>query len=187
MNEQVDDDLVRQSLEGDREAFGALVDRYQKPLYNIALRILHDEADAEDAAQAAFVRAFQKLNTFDPKQKFFSWLYRITVNESINLLKQQDRFERFEGGRGENVPDSGTEEHEERVEAESREQQLLDGLMELRVDQRVVIVLKHFQGLSYVEIGEILDIPERTVKSRLFTARLVLKNVLMKKGMGKHD
>jgi len=187
MNEQVDDDLVRQSLEGDREAFGVLVDRYQKPVYNIALRILRDEADAEDAAQSAFIRAFQRLKTFDASQKFFSWLYRIAVNESINLLKQQNRFERFEGGTGDDVPDSGTEEHEARIEAESREQQLLDGLMELRVDQRVVIVLKHFQGLSYIEIGEILGIPERTVKSRLFTARTVLKNVLLKKGMGRHD
>ena len=187
MNEQVDDDLIRQAFEGDREAFGMLVERYQKPVYNIALRILHDEADAEDAAQTTFIRAFERLSTFDPNQKFFSWLYRIAVNESINLLKQQNRFERFEGGAGENVPDSGTEEREANIEAESREQQLLDGLMELRVDQRVVIVLKHFQGLSYEEIGQILGIPERTVKSRLFTARTVLKNVLVKRGIGRHD
>jgi RNA polymerase sigma-70 factor (ECF subfamily) len=187
MNEQGDDELIQQSLGGNRDAFGILVERYQKAVFNITLRLLHDEADAEDAAQSAFVRAYQGLRTFDQDQKFFSWLYRIAVNESINLSKQRNRFERFEGGKGEEVPDKEAEEQEARTEQEGKEQRILDSLMELRVDQRAVIILKHFQGLTYMEIGEILEIPEKTVKSRLFTARTILKNVLVKKGMGKHD
>src|SRR5512135_2039598 len=181
MIEQGDADLVRQTLQGNRDAFGKLVDRYQKPVFNVALRMLQDEADADDAAQAAFVRAFQKLDTFDPELKFFSWIYRIVVNESLNLLKQRNRFQRFEGGTGEDVADGADQEREAVADQESREQKVLEGLMELKVDQRAVIVLKHFEGLSYAEIGEILEIPEKTVKSRLFTARMVLKNVLARK------
>jgi RNA polymerase sigma-70 factor (ECF subfamily) len=186
MSEQDDGDLVLQTLQGDREAFGKLVDRYQKPVFNVALRMLHDDADAEDAAQAAFIRAYQKLGSFDQAQKFFSWLYRIVVNESLNMLKQRNRFERFKGGAGEEVVDGADQERDAGVEQEMRERQIQDGLMELRVDHRAVIVLKHFEGLSYTEIGEILEISEKTVKSRLFTARTILRNVLTRKGIGRH-
>jgi len=182
MPEQVDEELIRQSLEGNREAFGRLVDRYQKTVYNVALRMVHDEADAEDVAQLAFVRVFQKLRIFDPKYKFFSWLYRITVNEALNFLKQKKQFEPFdEESPGEPADREGVEEEKEELE-----RKVQDGLMELKVDHRAVVVLKHLQGLSYAEIAQILEIPEKTVKSRLFTARTVLKNILLNKGLGKH-
>jgi len=186
MIEQGDGELVEQTLQGRREAFGRLVERYQKPVFNVALRMLHDEADAEDAAQTTFIRAYQKLGTFDPAQKFFSWLYRIVVNESLNMLKRRGRFERFEGGTGDKVADGGDQEREAGVEQEAREQRIQEGLMELKAEQRAVIVLKHFEGLSYAEIGEVLEIPEKKVKSRLFAARTVLRNVLIRKGIGPH-
>ncbi len=186
MIEQGDGDLVQQTLRGNREAFGKLVERYQKPVFNVALRMLRDDADAEDVAQAAFIRAYQKLDTFDRAQKFYSWMYRIVVNEALNLIKQRDRFERFKEGTGEEVADAADQEKEAGAEQEVRDQQVQEGLMELRVDHRAVIVLKHFEGLSYAEISEILEIPEKTVKSRLFTARTVLRNVLARKGIGRH-
>jgi RNA polymerase sigma-70 factor (ECF subfamily) len=163
MSEQVDEELIRQSLEGNREAFGRLVDKYQRTVYNIALRMVHDNADAEDVSQLAFVRAFQKLKSFDPKYKFFSWLYRITVNEAMNFLKQRKQFEPFDDEfHGEPAEGERFAETEEREEVELKIQ---DSLMELRVDQRAVVVLKHLQGLSYAEIAQILEIPEKTVKS----------------------
>jgi RNA polymerase sigma-70 factor (ECF subfamily) len=185
MAEQVDEELIRQSLEGNREAFGRLVDRYQKTVYNIALRMVHERVDAEDVSQLAFVRAFQKLTTFNPKYKFFSWLYRITVNEALNFLKQKRQFEPIDDeSQGEEAEGSRLGESEEE---EQREQKIQDSLMELRVDHRAVVVLKHLQGLSYAEIAQILEIPEKTVKSRLFTARTILKNILLEKGLGKND
>jgi len=182
MSEQVDEELVRQSQEGNREAFGRLVEKYQKTVFNIALRMLHDVADAEDVSQVAFVRAFQKLNTFNPKYKFFSWLYRITVNEALNSLKQKKQHEAYDDeSPGEPAEREAVEEEKEEIE-----RKLQDGLMELKVDHRAVVILKHLQGLSYAEIAQILEIPEKTVKSRLFTARAILRNILLNKGFGKH-
>jgi RNA polymerase sigma-70 factor (ECF subfamily) len=182
MAEQVDEELIRQSLEGNREAFGRLVDKYQRTVYNIALRMVHDTVDAEDVSQLAFVRAFQKLKTFNPKYKFFSWLYRITVNEALNFLKQKKQLEPYD----EESPGELAESEVVEGEKEEVERKIQDGLMELKVDHRAVVVLKHLQGLSYAEIAQILEIPEKTVKSRLFTARTILKNILLNKGLGKH-
>jgi RNA polymerase sigma-70 factor, ECF subfamily len=185
MTTQADEELVRRCLEGDRGAFGTLVEKYQATIYNVALRMVHDTADAEDVAQVAFVRAFQKLSTFDPKFKFFSWLYRIVVNEALNILKQRQRFEPLEAEEvSETAEETGREE--ERVEGEDLERRIQECLMELKVEYRTVVVLKHFQELSYAEIGQILDIPEKTVKSRLFSARAVLRMILRKKGIGSH-
>ncbi len=185
MTTQADEELVRKCLEGDRGAFGTLVERYQATVYNVALRMVHDRADAEDVAQVAFVRAFQKLSTFDPKFKFFSWLYRIVVNEALNHLKQRQRFEPLEADTIGETPDEG-ETEEEKEEGRDLERRIQECLMELKIEYRTVVVLKHFQDLSYAEIGQILDIPEKTVKSRLFTARSVLRMILRKKGIGSH-
>lgn len=183
MAEQVDEELIRQSLEGNREAFGRLIDKYQKTVFNIALRMVHDNADAEDVSQLAFVRVFQNLKAFDPKYKFFSWLYRITVNEALNYLKQRKQFEPLDEEPAGEPAGAAQEVEEERKDVE---QKIQDGLMELKVSHRAVVVLKHFQGLSYAEIAQVLEIPEKTVKSRLFTARTILKDILLDKGLGKH-
>ncbi len=84
-----DDDLelVRQSLAGQTEAFGVLVTRYQKVMYTVAIRMLGNTEDARDATQDAFVKAYQRLDTFDSSYKFFSWMYRILVNECLNLSR----------------------------------------------------------------------------------------------------
>ena len=78
--------LVKRFLAGQRDAASGLVDRYQKRLFNVALRMLDNVQDAEDVVQTAFLNAFLKLRTYNPKFRFFSWIYRITVNESLNTL-----------------------------------------------------------------------------------------------------
>ena len=83
--------LIQRYLEGEADAAGGLVDRYQKPLFNVALRMLDNAQDAEDVTQTVFFNAFLKLRTYDPRYKFFSWVYRMTVNESLNLLKSRKR------------------------------------------------------------------------------------------------
>ena len=182
MSEEQDEKLVQRCLEGDRRAFEALVEKYQKIVFNVALRMTRDHADAQDIAQSAFIKAYEKLNTFDPKFKFFSWLYRIVVNESLNFLTQRRKFEELDE---ELVSDDTSPEDVEQENATERKIQ--DCLMELRVEHRVIVVLKHLQDLSYGEISNILDIPEKTVKSRLFTARAILRGLLLKKGIAKHD
>jgi RNA polymerase sigma-70 factor, ECF subfamily len=178
MSEPDDKDLVRRCLGGDRNAFETLLERYQKPVFNVALRILSSTDDAADITQATFVKAYEKLSSYSDKHKFFSWLYRIAVNTSLNLLEQKKRSDLL--GDQEVPQDSQVEEE---LNAAERIERLEAAILNLPVDYRVVIVLRHFHDLSYEEIGTILEIPEKTVKSRLFTARRMLKEILLRTGL----
>ncbi|MFQ5798290.1 MAG: RNA polymerase sigma factor [Bacteroidota bacterium] len=180
MTEENDSVFVKQCLEGNTRAFESIVEKYQKTVFNVAFKIINDREDAEDIAQSSFVKAFEKLDTFNPKYKFFSWLYRIVVNESLNVLNQRKRLEGLDGRiiSKEKTPEESYEDLETSENVEH-------ALMDLAPDYRIVIVLKHFQNLSYRDIGHILEIPEKTVKSRLFTARQLLRNILLKKGIGR--
>jgi RNA polymerase sigma-70 factor (ECF subfamily) len=182
MTEPSDEDLVRQCRAGEIRSFDLLVERHQRTIFNLALRMVRDSDDAADIAQAVFVKAYENLERFDPKFRFFSWLYRIAVNESLNALEQKKRFETLEGN--DLAAESADEKDDETVEEERRIQ---DSLMSLSVDQRAVILLKHMQGLSYREIAQILDVPEKTVKSRLFSARRSFRDILRKKGVRSND
>ncbi|HEY4643594.1 MAG TPA: sigma-70 family RNA polymerase sigma factor [Bacteroidota bacterium] len=179
MKEDSDILIVRQCLNGDTRAFETIVEKYQRPLFNAALRIIDNYQDAEDVTQTAFVKAFEKLSTFDPKFKFFSWLYRIAVNEALNLVNQRKPQE----GVTEDLP-SEDKAPDEKYDENEMSEMIQDALMTLKVDHRIVIVLKHFHDLSYKEMGQILDLPEKTVKSRLFMAREQLKSRLTRKGAG---
>ena len=182
MTEQSDEDLVRQCRGGEVKSFDMLVERHQRTIFNLALRMVRDSDDAADIAQSVFVKAYENLARFDPQFRFFSWLYRIAVNESLTALEQKKRCEGLEGN--DLAVDSADEKDDEAVRDEKRIQ---DGLMLLKVDQRAVIVLKHMQGLSYREIAQVLDLSEKTVKSRLFSARQLLKDILKKKGVRRND
>lgn len=179
MTERSDEEFVRQCRSGDRKAYDALVERYQRTIFNVALRMVRDRDDAADVAQSAFVKAYVGLERFDDRYKFFSWLYRIAVNESLNLLNQRKRFDGLDGVDRAETPDEGLDD--ETIERESSVQ---SALMMLKTDQRAIIVLKHMQGLSYEEIGQIMDLPLKKVKSRLFSARQALREKLRKKGVG---
>ncbi len=182
MIERDDSDLVKECIDGNLDAFEILVDRYQKPLFNVAFRMIGSRDDACDISQIAFVKAFQKLHLFKPEFKFFSWIYRIVINEAVNFLQQQRHFESLEGV---SAPDSESPEKSYELSRLSDAVQL--ALMELTTDNRSVIILRHFEDLSYEEIGRVLKIPERTVKSRLFSARKQLRDILVKRGVQTHD
>jgi len=164
--------LVKRCLEGQRDAASGLVDRYQKRLFNVALRMLNNVQDAEDVTQTVFLNAFLKLRTYNPRYKFFSWIYRMTVNESLNMLKRrkptvtlEDEFDIRAPGA---APDRAAEVQDSVGKA----------LMSLKPDDRAVVVLRHFVSFSYQEIADVLEIPVRTVKSRLYTARERLRLTL---------
>jgi RNA polymerase sigma-70 factor (ECF subfamily) len=179
MTDRSDEECVRQCRSGDRKAYDALVERYQRTIYNVAVRMVRDRDDAADVTQSVFVKAYEGLEKFDDRFKFFSWLYRIAVNESLNLLNQRKRFDGLEGVDIAETPEEGMDD-----ESLERESGVQSGLMMLKTDQRAIIVLKHMQGLSYEEIGQILDLPLKKVKSRLFSARQALREILKKKGVG---
>lgn len=168
--------LVRGYLEGQWDAASGLVDRYQQRLFNVALRILGNVQDAEDVTQAVFLNMFRKLGTYDPRYRFFSWIYRMTVNESLNTLKRRKWTVTLEDELA--IPASGPAP-DRGAEAEDR---VGRALLCLKPDDRAVVVLRHFVSFSYEEIADVLEIPVRTVKSRLFTARERLRLALRERG-----
>ena len=177
MREDPDAALVLASRAGDRRAFEQLLARYERPVFNAAFRILHHREDAADVTQTAFLRAYEHLDRYDPAQRFFSWLYRIAINEAMDL-----------GGRRkpdplllEAVADPGAGPDGNAADRQS-DASLQRALMALAVDQRALVVLKHVQDFSYEEIAEILGCPVKTVKSRLFSARRALRDRLLAQG-----
>jgi len=178
MDESQESQLVGEAIRGSRAAFAALLERYEKPVFNAAFRILGDFEDARDVTQSTFLKAYENLETFDEKYRFFSWIYRIAINEALNLRKTRDRLEVIE--------DLVAEEHDNPESAAYQtelNQSVHEGLMKLGLDYRMVIVLKHFNDFNYRDISEVLGIPEKTVKSRLFTARSILQEDLSKRGI----
>ncbi len=170
--DEQDRTFVRRYLAGQRDAANGLVDRYQKRLFNVALRMLGNVQDAEDVTQTVFLNAFLKLRTYDPSYRFFSWVYRMTVNEALNALKRRKRLVMLEDEPGLPAPGAAADRATEVQDRVGR------ALMQLNPDDRAVVVLRHFVDFSYEEIADVLEIPVKTVKSRLFTARERLRGLL---------
>jgi RNA polymerase sigma-70 factor (ECF subfamily) len=170
--DEQDRTLVRRYLAGQRDAASGLVDRYQKRLFNVALRMLDVPQDAEDVTQTVFLNAFLKLRTYDPSYRFFSWIYRMTVNESLNTLKRRKHMVMLEDEPGLPAPEAAADR------ATEVQDRVGKALMQLKPDDRAVVVLRHFVDFSYEEIADVLEIPVKTVKSRLFTARERLRVTL---------
>jgi len=177
-NNSRDQALIERCQSGDRQALGELLGHYEKPVFNASFRILGNPDDAADATQAVFMKAFERLDQYDPKYKFFSWIYRIAVNESINQLKRGRNQQPLDDTE---VADSRGPEAT--VHAGDLSREIQDGLMGLKEDYRTVVVLRHFSECSYRQISEILQIPEKTVKSRLYSARRLMKDALVARGV----
>ena len=174
--------LVATCLKGRTEAFAVLVRRYQKPIFNAALRMVNDYDDAQEVAQTAFVKAFEKLETYSPKYKFFSWLYRIAMNEAINHLNRAKVLVPVDPELA-----SSAKNPADIYEACELSELVQSAIGELSIDYRAAIVLKHFTDLSLRELAYILEIPVKTVKSRLYTARRRLGEIVKKKGVLGND
>jgi RNA polymerase sigma-70 factor (ECF subfamily) len=159
---------VSRCLLGDASAFEVLVERYGRILFALAFRLSGNREDAEDIAQNALLRAYERLETYDPDRPFFSWIYRIGVNEGLNFRRAQRPHEPLELARS----TAATGDLAAQLETGERVQ---DALMSLGREHREVVVLKYFTGLSYREIGDAVGLPEKTVKSRLFAARQELE------------
>ena len=166
--------LVARCRAGDTRAFEPIVERYQRVLYTVALRMLGNTEEANDVAQNAFVKAFQKLDSFDPNRRFFSWIYRILVNECLNVRRDQRPLEPISP----DLAESSGRSPADLFENAERRRRVQAAILELPADYREVVVLRHFADLSYEQIGETLDLPAKTVKSRLHTARTRLAEML---------
>jgi RNA polymerase sigma-70 factor (ECF subfamily) len=170
-----DKDLVRECLDGSNNAFKEIVEKYYKVVYRLAFRILQNTDDAEEITQTVFVKAYENLNTYNSSYKFFSWIYRITVNETLNFSKKQSFTEKI--SEEYSLIDEKPDEIYDRCELGEKIQ---EALMEIDMLYRLPVVLKHFLDYSYKELSYLLGVPEKTVKSRLFTGRQLLKDILIK-------
>src|SRR5437773_2172701 len=178
MVESDDSSLIERVRHGDVSAYAEVIDRYQRVIFTVALRMVKHREDARDIAQAVFVKAYQHIDSFDGSRRFFSWLYRIAVNESLNHLNRTRTHELLDPETLSDAPGPA-----ELREASRLSETVEAALMKLAPDYRVAIVLRHFLDLSYSEMSEVLLVPEKTVKSRLFTARRMLGGILIKKGI----
>jgi len=178
VEEEDDGSLVQRCREGDLKAFDRLVIRYQKPVYNAALRMLRNPEDARDVAQTVFLKVFEHLEQYDPNLRFYSWLYRIALNESVNALGRMRPHEAISGNEIDQTPGL-----ERQLDSEQTRHAIEQALMRIQPEQRSVVVLRHFLHLSYEEMAVILELPEKTVKSRLYTARQLLRDLLLENGV----
>ena len=168
--------VVERCRKGDRAAFGELVVRYQRPVYNAALWIVRKPEDAGDVAQTVFLKAVEQIDDYDPRYRFFSWIYRIAVNESLNLLRRNGHEEALD--EDVEIPDDAVMDPERQLDAKERAEEVRRALQQVSTTDRTVLMLRHFGELSYDEIGHVLDIDAKTVKSRLFDARHRLRERL---------
>jgi len=176
VNRDPDETLVERCREGDRTALAALVTRYQRAIYNAAYRVLGNGEDAADVAQSVFLRVAERLDDFDAQRRFFSWIYRIAINEALNVLRRNGHEEPL--GERDELPGAESLDPERQARHSELAGRVQVALMSLRFDDRIVITLRHFSGCSYGEIASILELQEKTVKSRLFEARQRLRGLL---------
>jgi RNA polymerase sigma-70 factor (ECF subfamily) len=182
-----DADLVRRTRHGDMTAYDELVRRYQERLYATIYHMTSNHEDANDLAQETFIKAFQALHSFKGDSSFYTWIYRIAINKTINFLKQRrNRFSHLSLNdldfNAENDPDLValiSEKNPRRdINLAELQEKLNVALMKLSAVHRLVVTLHDVQGLSHEEIGKIMDCNVGTVRSRLFYARQQLQAYL---------
>jgi len=171
-----DTELVRAVRRGELEDFDELVRRYQGPIYKLAYRTLGNAEDALDATQTTFLKAYDRLDSFDDSKRFFSWLYGIAFRTALDQRERSARHRRSpESGYESRTPDRSPEQ-----EAMGRQsgRRVDSALRELEPSDRALVTLRHLEGLSYTEIAEALSLSVELVRSRLFTARRRLRLLL---------
>jgi RNA polymerase sigma-70 factor (ECF subfamily) len=176
VDEEADRALIERFRKGDRAAFAELVIKYHRPIYNAAFWILRKVEDANDVTQDVFLKVAERLDDYDPQYKFFSWIYRIAVNEALNLLRRSGREEALDEEL--DLSDAGHADPERRVGEAQLAKRIRAALMRLPINDRMVLSLRHFSECSYQEIGHVLELDQKTVKSRLFEARARLRRML---------
>jgi len=181
--------LIERLKQGDESAFRTLVEQYQDLVYNTALGIVQNQSDAEDVAQEVFIQVFRSIGSFKSEAKLSTWIYRITTTRSLDLLRAKKSKKRFgllkrlweteEESPVENISDF----NHPGVSLERKEEaaQLMAAITQLPENQKVAFILHKLEGLSYLEIAEIMGNTLPAVESLMHRARLNLRKILEKK------
>ena len=180
------EDLMARIAKGDQDAFEILVNRHQTSVLNLIYRFVGDRTQAKDLAQEVFIRVWQAAKSYEPKAKFTTWIYRITANRCFNELKSSRRKKWFSFNRSdedgehafeETLADSAPSAEDLLLEKE-RSRQISDALQNLPDNQRMALVLKRYDDLSYQEIAQIIGCSVSAVESLLVRAKRTLQEKL---------
>ncbi len=181
--------LLKKAKNGDIEAFESLVERYQKKVYNIALRMTGNSEDAAEIAQEALIRVFRSLRNFKEEASFSTWIFRITTNLCLDEIRKRKNKQvvyindeiKLEDGEVKIQIEDKSPGPEEKAQTNEIRRIVNDAIQSLSEEHRTIIVLRDIEGFSYDEIARIVKCPEGTVKSRINRARQSLKDILKKK------
>ena len=177
--------IIESCLLGNTQMFSRLIDNYKNMVYNLTYRMSNNPQEAEDISQEAFLRAFQSLAHFNPSYKFSTWLYQITLNiirdrfkkKELNYVSLDTPVETVDSEFF-SQPADLTNNPEQIISQKENLQTIQQAIYSLPLKYREVIVLRHLQDLSYIEIGNILKLPPGTVKVRLYRAREQLRKII---------
>lgn len=188
MTEVSEKKIIEKVLGGDANAFEELVLKYEKTVYNLALRMVGDRDDASDMTQETFIKAYGSLSSFRGDSKFSVWIYRITTNVCLDFLRSKSRKQQVsltvsydDEDAQLDIPDPKADPEQQLMQKMSM-QSVEEGLKTLPDKQRQILVMRELGGMSYAEIGAALSLEEGTVKSRIFRARKRLCAFLLDSG-----
>ncbi|HKH46005.1 MAG TPA: sigma-70 family RNA polymerase sigma factor [Thermoanaerobaculia bacterium] len=192
---KTDAELVAEALGGAEEAFREIVVRFERPVYSLIVRMVQDPGTAEDLAQEVFIKAFRRLDSYDPVRKLSSWLFKIAHNATIDHLRRhapetvpldggKERDEEHRGGLAAVLSDESSEDPSAAAERKDMARSLERAIGRLRPEYREVVVLFYVEGASYQEICDAMDLPLGTVKTNLHRARKELAEEMKALGWG---
>lgn len=170
--------LIQRALNQDMEAWAQIMTNYKRAVFGIALGILKNAAEAEDTAQEAFIRAYEKLHTYNIQRKFSTWLFTVTAN----LCKNKLRRAKFSVPLKNEHLVEGTDDPDAMVAQDKLQKSIRQALERLRFDYRAPLVLRFYADLDYKDIAEVLGVPEGTIKTRLHRGKQELKRMLEQEG-----
>ncbi|MBO9128975.1 sigma-70 family RNA polymerase sigma factor [Bacillus sp. 165] len=174
---ETDEQIIQQVVEGNQQMFRVLITRYQAKVYAVALKVAKNQRDAEDIAQEVFLQLYRSLGQFKGESGFSTWIYRITMNKAIEYKRRQDRQKAQATDDGfTSIPDSSMLTPEEALMKNAEKEMVHAHLSELPASYRDVVQLYYFEELSYGEIASNLNVAVKTVESRLYRARRLLKS-----------
>lgn len=192
-----DELLVHAARNGDLEAYAALVERHQDKIYNLTAKMVANREDARDLTQEVFVQLYQALPRFRNESGFGTWAYRVAANKCLDFLRRKRTREKqvvLSPGGGDALPADCREGPEEAAIRRDESRRLKAAIKNLPQTYRIVLVLHHYQQLPYKEIAGILNVPVKTVATRLYRAKLMLKEKLaggesgaLQEGKGQSD
>jgi len=168
MDKKIEAEIVAKVLKGDRRAYALLVEEYKSPIYNLAYRMTGNSEDADDLTQETFIRAYINLWRFDPKRKFFTWLYTISINLIRNHLKKVKNDDLLNRTKNIQYNENENQSPEARIIATQESNKINLALLTLKYELRVMLIMKYQQELSFEEIAEITGKSVSAVKMRVY-------------------